>query len=195
MLCSDGVLESWNDNDLKALFATHNQVETLTDNLKSECSIKSRDNFTAIVFKIKEANIINTSPSKINTQGQKKDSFVANNQTIAKKQNSISRFFKMRIPIGLVLIIALVAIILFFILSPKRKKLDDKRVTSTESINKNPTSDVQPYDKKAEKEKVAAEKKKNAELKAKKAEEKNAAKEKLETEKAEKKKADKIEKP
>jgi protein phosphatase len=195
MLCSDGVLESWNDNDLKALFATHNQVETLTDNLKSECSIKSRDNFTAIVFKIKEANIINTSPSKINTQGQKKDSFVANNQTIAKKQNSISRFFKMRIPIGLVLIIALVAIILFFILSPKRKKLDDKRVTSTESINKNPTSDVQPYDKKAEKEKVAAEKKKNAELEAKKAEEKNAAKEKLETEKAEKKKADKIEKP
>jgi len=188
MLCSDGVLESWNDNDLKALFATHNQVETLTDNLKSECSIKSRDNFTAIVFKIKEANIINTSPSKINTQGQKKDSFVANNQPIAKKQNSNSRFFKMRTTIGLVLIIALVAIILFFILSPPRKKLDDKRVTSTESINKNPNSDVQPYDKKAEKEKVAAEKKKNAELKA---EEKNAAKEKLATEKAEKKKAEK----
>ena len=127
MLCSDGVLESWNDNDLKALFATHHQVEKLTENIKAECSKNSRDNFTAIVFKIKEANIINTSPPKINTQEKKNESFVANNQTIAKKQNSISGILKMRIPSGLVLIMAVVAVILFFKLSTKTGKPDDKK--------------------------------------------------------------------
>jgi protein phosphatase len=70
MLCSDGVLESWNDNDLKALFSTHNQTDKLTENIKAECSKNSRDNFTAIVFKIKEANIINTVAAKIISPSQ-----------------------------------------------------------------------------------------------------------------------------
>jgi protein phosphatase len=191
MLCSDGVLESWNDNDLKALFATHNQVEKLTENIKAECSKNSRDNFTAIVFKIKEANIINTSPSNINTQGQKKDSFVANNQTIAKKQNSISRFLKMRIPISLVLIITVVAVILSFLLkSPTTTKKNDEKGTNTENINKKPNSEVQDDAKEAEKQKAAKEKaaaekkKKEEELEAKKAAE-DKAEEKLEQKKKE----------
>ena len=150
MLCSDGVLESWNDNDLKALFATHHQVEKLTENIKAECSKNSRDNFTAIVFKIKEANIINTSPPKINTQGQKKDSFVANNQTIAKKQNSISGILKMRIPIGMVLLITVVIGVLFFLLKPSPPKENAENGTGTESINKKPNSEVQNSDNKDE---------------------------------------------
>ena len=202
MLCSDGVLESWNDNDLKALFATHHQVEKLTENIKAECSKNSRDNFTAIVFKIKEANIINTSPPKINTQGQKKDSFVANNQTIAKKQNSISGILKMRIPIGMVLLITVVIGVLFFLLkSPPPPKENAENGTGTESINKKPNSEVKNNAKEAEKEKLAKEKaaaekknkaeKKEAEEKAaaeKLAAEEEAAKEKALKEKLEQKK-------
>lgn len=142
MLCSDGVLESWNDNDLKALFATHNQVETLTDNLKAECSKNSRDNFTAIVFKIKDANIINTSPPKINIQEKKNESFVANNQTIAKKKNSISGILKMRIPISVVLILIVIAGILFFILSPSKTKAEPEKLVNTNSTNNNTGSNI-----------------------------------------------------
>ena len=151
MLCSDGVLESWNDNDLKALFSTHNQTDKLTENIKAECSKNSRDNFTAIVFKIKEANIINTVAAKIISPSQTNESNLVTNQTLTKNKKSISGFFKMRIPIGLVLIIAVFAGILFFKLSPKTKKPDDKKVTKTENSNNNANTELQNSDNNAEK--------------------------------------------
>jgi serine/threonine protein phosphatase PrpC len=140
MLCSDGVLESWNDNDLKALFATHNQVEKLTENIKAECSKNSRDNFTAIVFKIKEANILNMVSAKIISPSQTNESNLVTNQTLTKNKKLISVFLKMRIPIGLVLIITVVAVILVFKLSPKKEKPDDKKVIKTEKLNNNATA-------------------------------------------------------
>jgi len=55
MHCTDGVLESWNDDDLSALFASENEPEKILQIIKEECSKISKDNFTAIVYLVDEA--------------------------------------------------------------------------------------------------------------------------------------------
>jgi protein phosphatase len=57
LLCSDGVLESWNDEDLSALFSSEKDVDILLHRIKEECAIHSRDNFTAVVFKLNEVSV------------------------------------------------------------------------------------------------------------------------------------------
>jgi tetratricopeptide (TPR) repeat protein len=57
----------------------------------------------------------------------------------------------MRIPIGLVLIIAVLEGIFFFKLSPKTQKPDDKKVTKTENSNDNANTEVQNSDNNPEK--------------------------------------------
>jgi serine/threonine protein phosphatase PrpC len=158
MLCSDGVLESWNDTDLKALFSTHNQTEKLTENIKTECSKNSRDNFTAIVFKIKETNIINTVSAKIISTTQSNELNVAS--IITKNKKSISDFLKIRISIGLVLIITVVAAILLFFLIPKTEKKHDGKIIKTDHSNNNPDSEIQNDSKKTIEEQLRHEKEK-----------------------------------
>ena len=70
--------------------------------------------------------------------------------TIAKKQNSISGILKMRIPIGMVLLITVVIGVLFFLLKPSPPKENAENGTGTESINKKPNSEVQNSDNKDE---------------------------------------------
>ncbi len=57
LLCSDGVLESWSDDDLIALFTSEKNVDEILQKIKAECAVHSRDNFTAIVFKLDEVSI------------------------------------------------------------------------------------------------------------------------------------------
>jgi serine/threonine protein phosphatase PrpC len=59
MHCSDGVLEAWSNNDLMALFNSNNDINDIATLLKQQCEIDSRDNFTAIIYKIDEADISN----------------------------------------------------------------------------------------------------------------------------------------
>jgi len=53
--CSDGILETWSDDDLKALFSTENDPGKILEIIKRECLKQSKDNFTAIVYQIDEA--------------------------------------------------------------------------------------------------------------------------------------------
>jgi serine/threonine protein phosphatase PrpC len=66
--CSDGVLETWSNQDLSALFASLKDPASILAKIKSECAQSSKDNFTAIVFQINEANISNKNynPSSVN---------------------------------------------------------------------------------------------------------------------------------
>ena len=50
LLCSDGVLESWSDEDLEALFGQINSSDSALEIIKEHCAIASRDNFTALAF-------------------------------------------------------------------------------------------------------------------------------------------------
>ena len=52
LLCSDGILESFNDAELAELFITDRKIETYTNEIVEKCKIHSNDNFSAIVIKI-----------------------------------------------------------------------------------------------------------------------------------------------
>jgi serine/threonine protein phosphatase PrpC len=50
LMCSDGVLEAWSNEDLSALFAQYTDVDEITKVLANDCREQSRDNNTAIVI-------------------------------------------------------------------------------------------------------------------------------------------------
>jgi protein phosphatase len=52
LLCSDGILESWPDDELNNLFLTENDCNKIVALLNEKCSQHSKDNYTAIVLKI-----------------------------------------------------------------------------------------------------------------------------------------------
>ena len=61
--CSDGILETWNDDDLQALFLAINDPDKILEKLKMECEQYSKDNFTGIVYRIEEALIVRNTSS------------------------------------------------------------------------------------------------------------------------------------
>jgi protein phosphatase len=63
--CSDGILESWNDIELQSLFSSSNNPDELIKQMKEKCSVHSRDNFSAIIFKIEESGEGDFSEKKI----------------------------------------------------------------------------------------------------------------------------------
>jgi serine/threonine protein phosphatase PrpC len=52
LLCSDGVLETWSNEDFIALFSSESNLSVISEKIKNECSLSSRDNFTGVLFKI-----------------------------------------------------------------------------------------------------------------------------------------------
>lgn len=54
MLCSDGVLEAWSDEDLCALAYSSADALAFTSKLSAECARYSRDNFTALVWEVSD---------------------------------------------------------------------------------------------------------------------------------------------
>jgi serine/threonine protein phosphatase PrpC len=65
LLCSDGVLEAWNDDDLVALFGEERDIDYIQTRLMEECRLYSKDNNTAIVFQV-ESESINERNSTVN---------------------------------------------------------------------------------------------------------------------------------
>ena len=57
LLCSDGVLESWTDEELEDLFSSELSCAQILNQIKLKCEKLSKDNFTAIAFKVEDAQI------------------------------------------------------------------------------------------------------------------------------------------
>ncbi len=57
MHCSDGVLEAWDDEDLSALFNSDDDIDAMMAKLQADCETDSRDNYTAIIYRVDEATI------------------------------------------------------------------------------------------------------------------------------------------
>jgi protein phosphatase len=72
--CSDGILESWNDIELQSLFSSSNNSDELIKQMKEKCSVHSRDNFSAIIFKIEESAEGDFSEKKIVSNKKKASS-------------------------------------------------------------------------------------------------------------------------
>ena len=125
--CSDGVLESWDDDSLKALFSSENEPKEILEIIKKECNINSKDNFTAIVYKIEDASIIKTQPLK-----QPSSTFIDaipldQNEFINTKSNSssINGVMKVKIfglPLFVWLCFSITAVVVFFILKNNDKE-------------------------------------------------------------------------
>lgn len=61
LLCSDGVLETWSDEHLEVLFANIDDVDSIAIKMKEECLHTSKDNYTAIIFKIEKVQDLEVS--------------------------------------------------------------------------------------------------------------------------------------
>jgi protein phosphatase len=77
--CSDGVLETWSNEDLTAVFASLKDPAIILAKIKNECALNSKDNFTAIVYQIEEANISEATKSNTVTKN------IVNNPAMPKK--------------------------------------------------------------------------------------------------------------
>lgn len=55
--CSDGVLESWSNEDLEILFSQGFSASEIMDRMEKECGQKSRDNSTAILYEVVFADV------------------------------------------------------------------------------------------------------------------------------------------
>jgi serine/threonine protein phosphatase PrpC len=80
--CSDGVLETWSNEDLSAVFASLSDPADVLDKIKSECAQNSKDNFTAIVYQIDEASIPEVTHKNIVTKNTVNTPAVRKNKSI-----------------------------------------------------------------------------------------------------------------
>lgn len=105
--CSDGVLESWDENDLCALFNTEDNPKIILNKIKEECSQNSKDNFTAIVYKIEESDI----KISVDAIPIKNDEFVKNDSTSKMLQILNVKTFGIRLYLLLIIIIPLIILL------------------------------------------------------------------------------------
>jgi hypothetical protein len=126
--CSDGVLEAWNDDDLQALFFKYSNSADILEVLKKECEIHSKDNFTAIVYKIEEVSL---KPVK------KDDSFVNSipihqneyySQTSNPKSSITRKLFGIPLYYYILLFLLLTGIAYFFVKKDDSKPEKPKKV-------------------------------------------------------------------
>lgn len=124
--CSDGVLESWTDDDLIALFSTEKEPTKILEKIKAECEINSKDNFTAIVYEIDDTDIIAHPRTK--SVGAVED----NSQPFYQRQFSkIVNVFKvkiLKIPLWLLLVSLTILFAIGNLKNSKKDKVDDTKI-------------------------------------------------------------------
>jgi len=116
--CSDGVLESWSNEDLSALFSSLHDPEQILETIKKECFLSSKDNFTAIVFEIDDVRIVKESKSNI------PQPYILNKQTRLKKRKYVV--------IGILFIVFFVATSIYITGFFDKSKKDQKSNRNTE---------------------------------------------------------------
>lgn len=52
LICSDGITETWLDTDLEELFLNTKNANEIIQVLSNQCEIFSKDNYSAIIFKV-----------------------------------------------------------------------------------------------------------------------------------------------
>lgn len=140
--CSDGVLESWDDESLRALFSSEHDPHVILERIKNECAQYSRDNFTAIVYSIE------TGGTSISQQNNELTSTLIEalplNQTEfigTKNKPSFKGVLKVKVmgvPLFLfILIIVIPVVIYFYSFKDKKPQVEViKKASRTEKKNK-----------------------------------------------------------
>jgi len=102
LLCSDGILESWTDEDLQALFKEDLPPEQYVEIIQKECEEHSKDNFTAIVLEIEEGLM----HDGCNDHPNKESSKESNTLTASVKKSPFIPGFN---ALGLILVLLLIS--------------------------------------------------------------------------------------
>lgn len=109
-LCSDGVLETWTNEELIALFSENQGTEIIAQKIKTECQLTSRDNSTGIVFQIEsvsQASATNAPTSNVNRVKQN------------TKPSQLGSLNKKTWLIAGSVVLLLIALLLYFLLSKR----------------------------------------------------------------------------
>jgi protein phosphatase len=136
LLCSDGILESWSNEDFRALFKRASDLDKITLALDNKCKEFSRDNYTAIVVKIGDTDIVPV-PRTYNT-------------TYVEPKKSVLRY------VALGLFVCLTLISVYWVFLRKTKEADKVKVekpikTEKKNDEKPIKKDVIPQEKGTEK--------------------------------------------
>lgn len=123
LLCSDGILESWSNEDFRALFKGESDLDKISLALDNKCKEFSRDNYTAIVVKIGDTDIVPV-PRTYHT-------------TYVEPKRSVLRY------VALGLFVCLTLISVYFIWKGNTNTQNEgTKTSSTENKNKPITSSV-----------------------------------------------------
>ena len=136
LLCSDGVLESWMDEELEELFSNEESSAQILNQIKLKCEKLSKDNFTAIVFKIEDAQIQHIQEEELlYVEAIPLNSF--NEQAKAETEQGKKTIFKRKIfkMVGLTLAFLVLALSLFFFWGDFKKVFSEKQGSNKE-LNK-----------------------------------------------------------
>lgn len=112
LLCSDGVLESWNNEDFIALFTSEPNLTLLAEKIKKECRQLSKDNFTSILFSIGHVDL-NVVTRNEKTKSTSKDHFTTEESSIHFDSSRAVKAKKRIKIIGLFSVLILLVLALF----------------------------------------------------------------------------------
>jgi serine/threonine protein phosphatase PrpC len=134
LLCSDGVLEAWKDEDFVALFGQTNDIGEIKDVVIAECSNYSRDNYTSIVLQIEKGNQPLNFPfdSDLMIEAIPLESHEINNKLDIRFLRNIKKLFSKRIFYIFILSIICIAFACYYLTKPE---LDSPKISSKKKIN------------------------------------------------------------
>lgn len=88
LLCSDGVLESFDDDQLKEIFARTNSEDTIAAKLVQQCRDTSNDNYSAYIIKLEEPYINSLEIDEVEQQKLEEESDILVDHTkISSEEN------------------------------------------------------------------------------------------------------------
>ncbi len=76
LLCTDGILESFNDRSLEAVFGEHDSIDTIAATISVQCAKTSNDNFSAYFVEVNKeyVDMLSDAPTTKNTIDDNKSS-------------------------------------------------------------------------------------------------------------------------
>jgi protein phosphatase len=127
LLCSDGILEAWTDDDFEALFGQINSPESALSIIKEHCENTSKDNFTALSFTIDIIQDEATSDHVFKENDSENELLIFENAETTIKTNKKKKGVFI---ISVILILIGFLIFRFYLGNPNTEKVDDSRFNS-----------------------------------------------------------------
>lgn len=111
LLCSDGVLECFTDEQLKEVFSKSNSENTIAATLVSKCRTESNDNYSAYVIKLEQAYIDSLENKAVEENIENINKEITEEQEVTEEQEIVphsSVFTQKKIKIWLIITLIII---------------------------------------------------------------------------------------